>query len=161
MKSLYRAILPVLALAALTLGLSACSIFKSPTVQQQVAAQCVIINGDAAIIGASPLLNADQQKFVNEKFLPANKAVCAGVATLNVNAADLKTLHDSLLPAVVTLVQGLPAFPNQTAILLGLNTFGPLLQLEVDQIIMATQKTAPASSPAPASAPLAASALTL
>lgn len=150
-----RTFLAVLAVACLTAVLGACSLFKSlPSVQEQIASQCVIVNGDLAVLGASPLLSDAQKKTINEKVLPANKAVCAGVATLNVNVDDVKALHDSLLPSVIAIVQGLPTFPNQTAVLLGLNTFGPLLQQEVDQIItaIAAKKAAQA-----ASAPVAAS----
>jgi hypothetical protein len=45
-------------------------------------------------------------------------------------------------------VNGNPLIPNQTVILLALNTFGPIVQQMIDQLIMAV---------APASAPVAAS----
>lgn len=151
-RSILAVVCSIMAGVVLALGLGACTLFQHlPTLQEQVATQCTIVNGDLAVIGASPLLNVDQQKLVMEKILPANKAVCSGVATLNVNVADIKALHDSLLPAVVTIVQGLPTFPNQTAILLGLNTFGPLLQQEVDQIITAIAAKQAASAPVAAS----------
>lgn len=157
-SNLYNVVIGgLIACAALALG--ACSLFQGqslPNLQAQIASQCVIVNGDLAVIASSPLVSASDQALIANKILPANKAVCAGVATLNVNADDLKTLHDSLLPAAIAIVQGLPNFPNQTAILLGLNTFGPLVQQEVDQLITAI---AAKNAAAAASSPLAASAI--
>lgn len=126
--------------------LSACS--GLPTAQERFQTACTIVNGDLAIIGASPLLNADQQKIINEQVLPANKAICAAGGQLNV--ASLKQFHDSLLPAAVTIVQAVPAIPNQTAVLMGLQTFGPMLQVIIDQLI-----TTAAKAPDGASSPLA------
>lgn len=107
-----------------------------PTVQQQFQTGCTIVNGDLAIIGQSPLLNADQQMVINKTVLPANEAICKAGAQLNV--ADLKAFHDSLLPAAITIVQAVPALPDQPAILLGLATFGPMVQAIIDQIIATT-----------------------
>lgn len=113
-----------------------------PTVQQQFQTGCTIVNGDLAIIAQSPLLNADQQAVISKTVLPANQALCKAGAQLNV--ADLKAFHDSLLPAAITIVQAVPALPNQPAILLGLATFGPMVQAIIDQLI-ATAAPATAS----------------
>ncbi|MEX3967251.1 hypothetical protein AB4Y42_34340 [Paraburkholderia sp. EG286B] len=124
-----------------------------PTVQEQFQTGCTIVNGDLQIIGQSPMLTAAQQDTINTTVLPANQALCKAGAQLNV--ADLKNFHDSLLPAAITIVKALPMLPNQPAILLGLQTFGPMVQAMIDQLITAT--TAPAaaaSAPAPASTPL-------
>jgi len=102
---------------------------------------------------ASPLLNADQQAKITKMILPANQAICKAGATLNV--ADLKQFHDSLLPAAIAIVKGAPAIPDQQAILLGLQTFGPMVQALIDQIITATTAATEAAAPAPASTPLA------
>jgi hypothetical protein len=123
-----------------------------PTVQQQFQTGCTIVNGDLAILGASPLLNASQQDVINKTVLPANQAICKAGGQLNI--ADLKAFHDSLLPAAITIVQAVPALPNQPAILLGLSTFGPMVQALIDQLITATSA---ASSAVSASAPVAAS----
>jgi hypothetical protein len=128
-----------------------------PTVQKQFQTQCSIVNGDLQTIGTSPLLNAAQQAKVMNVILPANQAICKAGAQLNV--ADLKAFHDSLLPAVVTIVSGIPdaAFPEKTAVLLALNTFGPMVQAMVDQLITAVATPASGASAAvPASAPAAA-----
>jgi hypothetical protein len=119
-------------------ALAACN--SLPTVQQQFQTGCTIVNGDLAIIATSPLLNADQQATITKTILPANQAICKAGATLNV--ADLKAFHDSLLPAAVAIVQGVPALPNQAAILLGLQTFGPMVQAIIDQVITASAPVA-------------------
>lgn len=141
----------------LTAGLVAAVAFAAcsslPTVQQQFQTGCTIVNGDLAILGQSPLLNADQQAVINKTVLPANQAICKAGGQLDV--ASLKVFHDSLLPAAITIVQAVPALPNQPAILLGLSTFGPMVQALIDQLIAAT--TVAASSTAAASAPVAAS----
>ncbi|CAB3731479.1 hypothetical protein LMG22037_05617 [Paraburkholderia phenoliruptrix] len=133
-----------LALSACFAMLVACN--SLPTVQQQFQTGCTIVNGDLAIIAASPLLNAEQQSAITNTILPANQAICKAGGTLNVT--DLKLFHDSLLPAAIAIVQGVPALPNQPAILLGLQTFGPMVQALVDQLI---------ATAVPASAPVAAS----
>ncbi|AOJ69321.1 MULTISPECIES: hypothetical protein [Burkholderia] len=117
-----------------------------PTVQQQFQTGCTIVNGDLAILATSPLLNADQQATISKTILPANQAICKVGAQLYV--ADLKALHDSLLPAAITIVQAVPALPQQQAILLGLQTFGPMVQALIDQLLTA-------AAPAAASTPLA------
>lgn len=114
-----------------------------PTVQQQFQTGCTIVNGDLAILATSPLLSADQQAAITKTILPANQAICKAGGTLNV--ADLKQFHDSLLPAAIAIVQGVPAIPNQPAVLLGLQTFGPMVQAIIDQLITAAAKPAVAS----------------
>lgn len=123
------------------IALAACN--SLPTVQQQFQTGCTIVNGDLAIIAVSPLLNADQQAVVAKTILPANQAICKAGATLNV--ADLKAFHDSLLPAAIAIVQGVPALPNQAAILLGLQTFGPMVQAIIDQVMTAAAAPVAAS----------------
>ncbi|MCA8195495.1 hypothetical protein [Burkholderia vietnamiensis] len=115
-----------------------------PTVQQQFETGCTIVNGDLAILATSSLLNADQQATISKTILPANQAICKAGAQLNV--ADLKAFHDSLLPAAITIVQAVPALPQQQAVLLGLQTFGPMVQALIDQILTTAGPTA-ASTP--------------
>ncbi|PFH29160.1 hypothetical protein [Burkholderia sp. JKS000303] len=130
-----------------------------PTVQQQFQTGCTIVNGDLAILATSPLLNVDQRETISgvpgdptkPGILPVNQAICKAGAQLNVT--DLKAFHDTLLPAAIGIVQAIPALPNQPAILLGLQTFGPMVQALIDQIITA------AGVPAAASTPLAGSAI--
>lgn len=124
--------------------LVACS--SMPSRQQQFQTGCTIINGDLAILVTSPLLNTDQQDTISKTILPANQALCKAGAQLNV--ADLKAFHDSLLPAAIGIVQAVPALPNQPAVLLGLQTFGPMVQALIDQILTT-------ATPAAASTPLA------
>ncbi|HEP6275555.1 TPA: hypothetical protein VDA67_006416, partial [Burkholderia vietnamiensis] len=127
-----------------SLAIVACN--SLPTVQQQFQTGCTIVNGDLAILATSPLLNADQQAAISKTILPANQAICKAGAQLNV--ADLKAFHDSLLPAAITIVQAVPALPQQQAALLGLQTFGPMVQALIDQILTT-------AVPAAASTPLA------
>lgn len=140
----------------LVAGLVASIVFAActslPTVQQQFQTGCTIVNGDLSILGASPLLNASQQDVINKTVLPANQAICKAGGQIDV--ASLRAFHDSLLPAAITIVQAVPALPNQPAILLGLSTFGPMVQALIDQLIAATNA---ASSATAASAPVAAS----
>lgn len=114
-----------------------------PSIQQQFQTGCTIVNGDLAILSTSPLLNASQQALIANTILPANEAICKADAGLNVQS--LKQFHDSLLPAAIAIVAGIPAIPNQPAVLLGLQTFGPMVQAMIDQIITAA---APAATPA-------------
>ncbi|KWN80884.1 hypothetical protein WM24_23930 [Burkholderia ubonensis] len=130
-------------------GLAACALFAAcsslPTAQQQFQTGCTIVNGDLSILATSPLLNADQQATISKTILPANEAICKAGTQLNV--ADLKAFHDSLLPAAITIVQAVPALPQQQAILLGLQTFGPIVQALVDQILTAAAPTPLAGAP--------------
>lgn len=119
-----------------------------PTLQQQFTQACPIVTADLETLSTSPLIGSSDQDAL-AKAAKANKAFCAAGGQLNVT--DLKAFHDSLLPAAVAVVNGNPLIPNQTEILLVLNTFGPIMQQMVDQLITAV--TAPASSPAPASTP--------
>lgn len=121
----------ILLCCAAAIALAACN--SLPTVQQQFATGCAIVNGDLAVLAASPLLSAEQQTVISMKIIPANQAICKAGAQLNV--ADLKNFHDSLLPAVIGVVQSIPALPNQPAILLGLSTFGPMVQAIIDQLL--------------------------
>ncbi|MFM0292829.1 MULTISPECIES: hypothetical protein [Paraburkholderia] len=134
----------------LAAGIAALAFFAGchslPTVQERFQTGCTIVNGDLTILGQSPLLNTEQQDVINKTILPANEAICKAGSQLNV--ADLKAFHDSLLPAAITIVQAVPAIPNQPAILLGLATFGPMVQALIDQLITTV---APASTTAAAS----------
>lgn len=127
-----------------SIAIVACS--SLPTVQQQFETGCTIVNGDLAILATSPLLNADQQATISKTIVPANQAICKAGAQLNVS--DLKAFHDTLLPAAITIVQAVPALPQQKAVLLGLQTFGPMVQALIDQNLTTT-------APAAASTPLA------
>ncbi|MEK7916658.1 hypothetical protein AAB988_29360 [Burkholderia contaminans] len=130
-----------------------------PSIQQQFQTGCTIVNGDLAILATSPLLNADQRETISgvpgdptkPGILPVNQAICKAGAQLNVT--DLKMFHDTLLPAAITIVQAVPALPQQQAILLGLQTFGPMVQALIDQILATTTAPAAASTPL-AGAPL-------
>ncbi|MDN7490614.1 hypothetical protein QZM35_23155 [Burkholderia sp. AU45274] len=114
-----------------------------PTAQQQFQTGCTIVNGDLTILATSPLLNADQQATISKTILPANQAICKAGAQLNVT--NLKAFHDTLLPAAITIVQAVPALPDQQAVLLGLQTFGPMVQALIDQFLT-TAAPAPAVS---------------
>lgn len=125
-----------LALTMALVSLVACKSLPSlPTVQEQFQTGCTIVNGDLAILATSPLLTPDQQATITKTILPANQALCKAGATLNV--ADLQAFHDSLLPAAIAIVQAVPAIPNQPAVLLGLQTFGPMVQALIDQMLRA------------------------
>lgn len=122
-----------------------------PTLQEQFATACTIVNGDLQTIGTSPLVSVDNQNRIMKEVLPANKTICA--AGVGLNVTSLKAFHDSLLPVAVGIVQATPTLPDQTLILLALNTFGPLIQAQIDMLIM-TVAPATASAPPAASAPL-------
>jgi hypothetical protein len=124
-----------------------------PTVQEQFNTACPIVTADLKTLSTSPLLPADQQAAM-AKAATANADLCTAGAALNVT--NLKAFHDSLLPAAIAIVQGNPLIPDQTVVLLALNTFGPMVQQIIDQLI--TTATSPsAASAASASAPVAAS----
>lgn len=123
-----------------------------PTFQLTFAQACPIVNADLAFIGASPLLTLDQQDTINNKVLPANKAICSATGKLDVTS--LKSFHDSLLPIAIDVVKAAPALPDQQIVLLALQSFGPLIQQLIDQVII-TVAPAPASDASGASAPTA------
>jgi hypothetical protein len=137
------------ALAAFMLFVACTSL---PTLQEQFAAACPIVTADLTTLSASPLIAANDQA-VLAKAAAANKSICAAGGQINVT--DLKAFHDSLLPAALLVVQGLPQTPELQGIELVLNTFGPIVQQLIDQVIAAV--TVSDASATAASAPAAAS----
>lgn len=107
-----------------------------PTAQEQFNTFCPIVNADLQTVATSPLLNADQQATA-QKAHDLNVKICSAGASLNV--ADAKDLANTLLPAVVTIVSAVPAFPQQTAVVLALQTFGPIALQMVEQIVASAQ----------------------
>lgn len=153
MKSIHFATLGLLTLAlSLTLGLFACK--SLPTIQEQFNTLCPVVTADLKTLSTSPLFGASDQKSLASA-ANANGALCTAGGTLNVT--DLKAFHDSLLPAAVALVQNNPLIPDQTAILLALNTIGPIVQNLIDQAITAVATVQAASAATAASAPVPAS----
>jgi hypothetical protein len=144
-----KKILAAFAAAVVALALGACSSSQLTTTQQLFASDCSVVNADLLALSTSTLLTADQQGKITD-LLTANKAVCSAVASADVTT--LKNINDSLLPAAIIVVSAVPAIPNQPAILLALNTIGPLVQQLVDHAITASTATSTA-----ASAPVAAS----
>lgn len=138
-------------------AMAACGSAPKLLSAQQVFEQaCPIVNADLAIVASSTLLSAPQRDLLTTQIIPQNQAICAAGHQLNLT--DLKTFHDSLLPAAVLIVQANPEIPNQPAVLLGLQTFGPLVQGLIDQFgAQITGAVTPASTPA--ASPLAASAI--
>ncbi len=124
-----------------------------PTLQEQFTQACPIVNADLKIIAASPLLTPAQQQLLSgvpgdaakPGIIASNEAICTAGAQLNVT--DLRTIHDSLLPMAITIVQAVPALPQQQVVLLALQTFGPLVQGMIDQLITATTAPVAASTP--------------
>jgi len=139
---------------------SACLLFAGctsapvsiPTPQQLVTDFCPVVNADLKMLGASPLLNADQQKVLNgipgdashPGVISMNAAVCAAGAVINVT--DLQTLNATAFPALMTLVSGLPNLPNQSAILLGLMLAQPILAQAINSLPVATTPAAPVAA---------------
>lgn len=141
-------------LTAAGLALSACFVMfagcKSlPTVQEQFNTFCPIVTADLQTAATSPLLNAAQQKVAQDAH-DLNAKICSAGASLNVQ--DAKDLANTALPAVVTIISAIPAFPQQTAVVPALQTFGPLALQMVEQIVSTAQG---ASTPVAASAPAA------
>ncbi|MBN3811718.1 hypothetical protein [Paraburkholderia sp. Ac-20347] len=145
-----KKILAAFAAGVVALALGACSSTQLTTAQQLFTSDCAVVNADLQALTTSTLLTADQQSKVAD-LLTANKAVCSAVASADVST--LKSIHDSLLPAAILVVSAVPAIPNQPAILLALNTIGPIVQQLIDQAITAST----ASGDSAASAPVAAS----
>lgn len=112
----------------------------------QLAAQiCPIIKADLLLLegpaGATFLSPAQQAKVTNT-IVPANNAVCAAGAT--VDLTDLQAFNNTIFPALIEIVSAVPAIPNQPAVLLGLTLAQPILNVIVQQAITASQ-AAPAS----------------
>lgn len=142
-----KKILAAFAAAVVALALGACS--SLPTFQQQFETACPIVTADLTTLSTSTLIGSADKTALSTA-AAANKSFCAAGGKLNVT--DLKAFHDSLLPVAIAVVNGNPLIPNQTAILLVLNTFGPIVQQMVDQIIVAAAPAVPASAPVAASA---------
>jgi hypothetical protein len=140
-----KKIIAAFAASVVALALGACASSQLTTAQQLFASDCSVVNADLSALSTSTLLTADQQGKISA-LLTANKAVCSAVASADVTT--LKNINDSLLPAAIIVVSAVPAIPNQPAILLALNTIGPVLEQLVDQAIAASTA---------ASAPVAAS----
>lgn len=119
-----------------------------PTLQKQFATGCTAANADLKTLSTAPQLNADQQASI-AKVLAANQEICAAGVQLNVTS--LKAFHDSLLPVAIGIVQATPKLPDQTLILIALQTFGLLVQQQIDALI--TTVAPAASAPVAASAP--------
>ena len=136
-------------------GFGACT--SLPTAQKAFTDLCPTVNAELAVFAASPLLPVASQEMLKTQVIPANQAICSAGGQLNL--ANLKAFHDSLLPAAILIVQAVPAIPNQPLVLIGLQTMGPLVQQLIDQvgaIVTAPQPAAPASAPAVAApAPVA------
>ncbi|WP_321905102.1 hypothetical protein [Paraburkholderia tropica] len=143
-----KKILAALAAGVVALSLGACSSTQLSTAQQLFTSDCSVVNADLQALTTSTLLTSDQQSKVSD-LLTANKAVCSSVASADVST--LKSIHDSLLPAAILVVSAVPAIPNQPAILLALNTIGPIIQQLVDQAITASTAATAASAPVAAS----------
>jgi hypothetical protein len=126
-----------------SIALGACASSQLTTAQKLFASDCSVVNADLQALTTSTLLTADQQSKVSD-LLTANKAVCSAVASADVST--LKSIHDSLLPAAIIVVSAVPAIPNQPAILLALNTIGPIVQQLVDQAITASTASAPVAA---------------
>lgn len=113
-----------------------------PSLQQQFVQMCPVVNGDLAVLAASPSLTVAQQDSIKQ-VLAANQLICSSGAQINVTS--LRAFHDSLLPVAVAVVQATPAIPNQPLVLLALQLFGPIIQGLVDQAITAGAPAATAS----------------
>lgn len=164
MKRLFAPLFSLVFAILTGLCIAACSSLPIPlpTLAQQFQAGCTVVNGDLTFLSTSPLLTPAQKELIvgvpgdatKPGILPTNLAICKAGGQLNV--ADLRTVHDSLLPMAITIVEAIPAVPNQQLVLLGLQTFGPLVQAQIDLLITAVTP-APASAVPAASAPVPAS----
>lgn len=119
----------------------------------QLAAQvCPIIKADLLLLespAGAALLSPAQQAKITNTIVPANDAVCAAGAT--VDLTDLQKFNDTIFPALIQIVSAVPAIPNQPAVLLGLTLAQPILGVIVQQAIAASQATP--AAPAPAARP--------
>lgn len=132
---------------SIALGVGACK--SLPTLQEQFTTGCGIVNGDLLTISQSPLLTADQQaKAVTARNL--NLKICSAGSSIDV--ADAQSIANTLLPAVASIIQAIPAFPDGTAVALALNTFGPLAVQFAEQMIANLKTTAPAAASTPVAA---------
>lgn len=159
-----KKILAAFAAAVVALALGACTstgapIVTLPTPQQLVSQACPVVNVDLAILATSPLLTSAQQDLLTKTIIPANQGICS--VGVQINIANLKAFHDSLLPAAIAIVQAVPALPQQPIVLLALQAFGPVIQQMIDGMIVSVAAVPAAAAPAapavPAAAPVAVS----
>jgi hypothetical protein len=112
-----------------------------------VAQVCPIIKADLLLLespAGTALLSPSQQAKVANAIVPANNAVCAAGAT--VDLTDLQAFNNTIFPALIQIVSAVPAIPNQPAVLLGLTLAQPIIGVIVQQAIAASQATTPASA---------------
>jgi hypothetical protein len=109
----------------------------------QLAAQiCPVVKADLLLLESPAglaLLTPAQQEKVASVIVPANDAVCAAGAT--VDLTDLQHFNDTIFPALIEIVSAVPAIPNQPSILLGLIIARPVLNIAVQQAIEASKAT--------------------
>lgn len=126
-------------------GCSAAQVQKLATPQALLTDFCPVVNGDLKVLAASPLLTQAQQTLVGQ-IAADNAAVCAAGASVNV--ADLMTLNQTALPALMALVASIPGLPDAPEISLGLTLAAPILTQIIQTLPAATSG---ASAPTPAS----------
>ena len=133
-------------------GFTGCASGPQPLTTSQlkvVSTQvCAVLNGDLALLqspAGAALLTPSASAKVTTIIAPDVKAVCAAGAIIN--AANLTTLNDTVVPALISVVQSVPSIPDQPEILAALSIAQVALVPLVDQVIAA----AAAASSAPAS----------
>ncbi|MDB5777629.1 MAG: hypothetical protein JWP38_3762 [Herbaspirillum sp.] len=147
-------------LAGFALLLSGCAAPGAAPTPAQILSQ---LNTQVCpgLVAAGPILTtlpgvSDTDKALLAKASADVSKVCAAGATLN--PADLQTLAASSLPVVLGIVQALPAFPQQAAIVTGIGAAQILLPILIAQVkaIVPTSPAPDAGTPAAATIPPAA-----
>lgn len=145
-----------------TLALAACAgspiqlkPITIPVIPPQQLAQtlCPLVQADLDILTSASglvLLSVAQQNTVQTSIKPKVTAACAAAATIDLT--DLQSFNSTAFPALISIVQAVPAIPNQPAILLALQLAQPVLQDVVNMAVASANVTANATATAAAAA---------
>lgn len=113
---------------------------------------CPIVKADLDILTSAAglaLLTPAQQLIIATSIEPKFSAACAAGAT--VDLTNLQAFNATAFPALIGIVQAVPAIPNQPAVLLALELAKPIL----DQVVAGALAVSKAAAPGAASTPLA------
>jgi hypothetical protein len=139
----------LLAAGFAALALVACSAVQIKPVSipvippAQLAQQvCPLIVADLDILSSASgaaLLSPAQQSTVADSIKPKVSAACATAATVDLTA--LQSLNTDAFPALIAIVQAVPAIPDQPAVLLALQLAQPIVQAVVTNAAAAAKAT--------------------
>ena len=115
----------------------------SPQQLQQLQGQvCAVVKADLLLLqspSGQALVGAAEQAKIEKTIAPTATAVCDSGAT--VDLTSLQAFNNTALPALIQIVQAVPAIPNQPEIVLALQLAQVALPPLVNSAIAASQSS--------------------